>query len=171
MFSAKTPLPVKCPVAGKFNFTQKGDTLFTNRIFGGVTLSPRPKIACKNVVSDFAVCDHGQKLITIDEKYCLDLNNRAQPVDIYSEPDYQLQCIGYWKENSKSYLITYDLNDAASKYRCWVYQRADINRVLMSLSLGSFCDPTQDALSYGHTHSTAVAIDMLEYERERKQIF
>lgn len=34
-----------------------------------------------------------------------------------------MQCIGYWKENLKSYLITYDQLDAFTKYRCWVYQR------------------------------------------------
>ena len=36
---------------------------------------------------------------------------------------YPLQCVGYWKENLKSYLITYDQLDAFTKYRCWVYQR------------------------------------------------
>jgi len=43
-----------------------------------------------------------------------------------------MKCIGFWKENLKSYLITYDELDPFSKYRCWVYQRADLNRVLMS---------------------------------------
>lgn len=43
-----------------------------------------------------------------------------------------MKCIGFWKENLKSYLITYDDLDPLSKYRCWVYQRADLNRVLMS---------------------------------------
>jgi hypothetical protein len=37
------------------------------------------------------------------------------------------QCIGYWKENLKSYLITYDQLDAFTKYRCWVYQRFAIH--------------------------------------------
>lgn len=36
------------------------------------------------------------------------------------EPDYKMKCIGFWKENLKSYLITYDEEDAYSKYRCWV---------------------------------------------------
>lgn len=43
-----------------------------------------------------------------------------------------MKCVGYWKENLKSYLITYDELDPFSKYRCWVYQRADLNKVLMS---------------------------------------
>ena len=66
------------------------------------------------------------------------------PIDIYSDPDYRMQCIGYWKENLKSYLITYDQLDAFTKYRCWVYQRADLNKVLMSMSVGPFCDLSQD---------------------------
>lgn len=37
-----------------------------------------------------------------------------------ADPDYKLKCIGYWKENLKSYLITYDELDPYSKYRCWV---------------------------------------------------
>lgn len=167
-FSAKNPLPVKCPVAGKFNFTQQGDVMFENRIFGGVALSPRPQIACKNIISDISVCDPYQKEITIDVIYCLDVNYRAQPVDIYSDPDYRLQCVGYWKENSKSYLITYDPNDPGGIYRCWVYRLADINRVLMSQAMGSFCDFKQDAWSSNYTHGATVAVDMIENERERQ---
>lgn len=58
--------------------------------------------------------------------------------------------------------------DAFSKYRCWVYQRADLNRVLMSQALGAFCDLKQDVSSYNYSEGAAVAIDMVEYERERK---
>lgn len=36
------------------------------------------------------------------------------------EPDYELKCIAFWKENLRSYLITYNKEDAYSKYRCWV---------------------------------------------------
>ncbi|XP_025415881.1 uncharacterized protein LOC112687406 [Sipha flava] len=169
IFVSKTPVPVRCPVAGKFNFTQKGDFLFETRILGGVTLSPRPQISCKDKISDFAACDGDQKEITIDESFCLDVDHRGQPIDIYSDPDYRLQCIGYWKENLKSYLITYDPLDAASMYRCWVYQRADLNRVLMSQAIGSFCDLKQDAFSNNYTQGATVAVEMTEYERERDQ--
>lgn len=31
MFAAKNPVPVRCPVAGKFNFTQKGEHPFKTR--------------------------------------------------------------------------------------------------------------------------------------------
>ncbi|KAL9872206.1 uncharacterized protein LOC119643687 [Glossina fuscipes] len=75
-----------------------------------------------------------------------------------------MKCIGFWKENRKSYLIPYDDLDPLSKYRCWVYQRADLNRVLMSQAVGAFCKLNQDVTSWNHTEGAAVAI---EYERER----
>ena len=67
-----------------------------------------------------AVCDTDQKEITIDETYCWSTDHLGRPIDIYSDPDYRMQCIGFWKENLKSYLITYDQLDAFTNYRCWV---------------------------------------------------
>lgn len=100
-----------------------------------------------------------------------------------------MKCIGFWKENLKSYLVTYDALDPFSKYRCWVYQRADLNRILMSqglsfsvkgvgsldnivfiVAIGPFCDLNQDVTSYNFTEGAAVAMEMQEYERERKLI-
>lgn len=83
-----------------------------------------------------------------------------------AEPDYKLKCIGYWKENLKSYLITYDELDPYSKYRCWVYQRADLNKVLMSQSVGPFCNYAQTVLS--PDNGAAIILNMVEYERERE---
>ncbi|XP_012271106.1 uncharacterized protein LOC105694740 [Orussus abietinus] len=169
LFLAKHPVPVRCPIAGKYMFKQKGDVLFETRILGGVTLSPRPNVYCKQNISDFSVCDTDQKEIAIDETYCLSVDYLGKPVDIYSLPDYKMKCIGFWKENLKSYLITYDELDPYSKYRCWVYQRADLNRVLMSQAIGPFCDLKQDVTSSNYTEGAAVALEMEEYERERDQ--
>lgn len=169
LFLARNPVPVRCPVAGKYMFVQKGDVLFETRILGGVTLSPRPNIYCKQNISDFSVCDTEQKEIAIDENYCLSVDHLGRPVDIYSEPDYRMKCIGYWKENLKSYLITYDELDPFSKYRCWVYQRADLNRVLMSEAIGAFCDLKQNVRSNNYTEGATVALELQEYERERDQ--
>ncbi|GBP63308.1 hypothetical protein EVAR_26622_1 [Eumeta japonica] len=143
-FLKKDPVPIRCPVAGKFNFTQRGDVKFETRIID-------------------------QKMIAIKENYCLSVDYLGRPVDIYSDPDYKMKCIGYWKENLKSYLITYDELDPFSKYRCWVYQRADLNRVLMSQALGPYCDLNQDVTSWNYTEGAAVAVEMEEYERERDQ--
>jgi len=71
-------------VAGKFKFTQKGDIKFETRILGGVTDSPRPDIYCKENISDFSVCDAEQKEMWIDENYCLSVDYKGRPVDIYS---------------------------------------------------------------------------------------
>ncbi|KAJ8920205.1 hypothetical protein NQ315_011866 [Exocentrus adspersus] len=169
LYLKKNPVPIRCPVAGKFNFTQKGDVPFITRIIGGVTDSPRPNIYCKQNISDFSVCDTEQKEIAIDENYCLSVDHLGRPVDIYSDPDYKMKCIGYWKENLKSYLVTYDELDPLSKYHCWVYQRSDLNRVLMSQAIGSFCDLKQDVTSWNYTEGATVAIEMQEYERERDQ--
>lgn len=75
-------------------------------------------------------------------------------------PDYKMKCIGFWKENLKSYLITYDELDPFSKYRCWVYQRADLNKVLMSEAIGPFCDLKQDVTSSNYTEGAAVALEL-----------
>ena len=82
--TAAVPVPVRCPVAGKFNFTQRGEIPFETRILGGVTLSPRPFIYCKQNISDFSVCDTEQKEIYIDENYCLSVDHLGRPLDIYS---------------------------------------------------------------------------------------
>jgi len=100
-----------------------------------------------------------------------EIKNRRKFIWIFlflGDPDYRLKCIGFWKENLKSYLITFDELDPYSKYRCWVYQRADLNRVLMSQAVGPFCQLKQDVTSWNFTEGAAVAIDMFEYERERK---
>lgn len=169
LFLSRDPVPVRCPVAGKFNFTQVGEHPFKTRILGGVTLSPRPDIRCKQNISDLSVCDTDQKEMWIDENYCLSVDHLGRPVDIYSDPDYKMKCIGFWKENLKSYLITYDDLDPLSRYRCWVYQRADLNRVLMSQAVGAFCHIDQDVTSWNYTEGAVVALDMIEYERERDQ--
>lgn len=169
LYLAKNPVPVRCPVAGKFNFTQHGEHPFKTRILGGVTLSPRPDIRCKQNISDLSVCDTDQKAMAIDENYCLSVDHLGRPVDIYHDPDYIMKCIGFWKENLRSYLITYDDLDPLSKYRCWVYQRADLNRVLMSQAVGAFCHIKQDVTSSNFTEGAVVALDMTEYERERDQ--
>ena len=165
---AKNPVSIKCPIAGKFRFKQQGDIPFETRIRGGVTQCPRPNVYCKENISDFSVCDSDQKYINIDADYCLSVDQFGYPVDIYSQPDYQMQCIAYWKENLKSYLITFDNLDAYSRYRCWVYQRADLNIILMSMAVGAFCHIQQDVRSGNSAQGAQIALEMVEYERERK---
>lgn len=167
---AAKPVAIRCPVAGKFRFIQKGEIPFETRIRGGVTQSPRDGINCKEKISDLSVCDTDQKNMEIDAEYCISVDHRGNPIDYTSDPDHRLKCIGFWKENLKSYLITYDELDAYSRYRCWVYQRSDLNRVLMSMSVGAFCHIKQDVRSSNSTEGAQVSLDMIEYERERKSM-
>jgi len=170
----KDPVPVRCPVAGAFEFVQEGDYLFKTRVIKGITKNPRPDVwggrtgqfSCRKNISRLAVCDTGQKEITIDENYCWSVNHHGRPIDIYSEADYRMQCVGYWKENLKSYLITYDQLDAFTKYRCWVYQRADLNKMMMSMSVGPFCSLYQEVDSKDWQAGAVVAMKMQENERE-----
>lgn len=52
-----------------------------------------------------------------------------------------------------------------------MYQRADLNRVLISQAVGAFCHIKQDVESWNYTEGAVVALDMTEYERERKSSF
>lgn len=166
---AAKPVAIKCPVAGKFRFTQKGEIPFTTRIRGGVTQSPRSTIICKEKISDLSVCDTDQKIMEIDAEYCISVDHRGTAVDYQSDPDHRMKCIGFWKEDLKSYLITYDEMDAYSRYRCWVYQRSDLNRVLMSMSVGAFCHSKQRVASWNSSEGAQVSLDMIEYEREHDE--
>ena len=65
-FIGKHPVPIRCPVAGAFNFTQEGDFKFKTRILGGITKDPRHDVwgrtgqfSCKQNISRLAVCDTG----------------------------------------------------------------------------------------------------------------
>lgn len=82
---AKDPVSVKCPVAGKFNFTQRGELPFETRILGGVTKTPWDDISCRENISDLSVCDKDQKEIWIDAHYCITVDAYGRHVDIYSK--------------------------------------------------------------------------------------
>ena len=69
-FTGKDPVPIRCPVAGAFNFTQEGDFPFKTRILGGITKDPRHDVwgrtgqfSCKQNISRLAVCDTGIHII------------------------------------------------------------------------------------------------------------
>lgn len=163
----RDPAPVRCPIAGKMRFKQKGDFPFETRIRGGITQSPRPNIQCKENISDFSVCDKDQRIIFIDAEYCLSVDYIGRPRDIYSEPDNIMKCIGFWKENLRSYLITMDEEDAYTQFRCWVYQRTDLNSIYMSYGVGDFCNLNQRVGSSNYTEGAVVSLQLVEYERER----
>lgn len=167
---AKELKPVACPVAGMFRFEQSGEVLFRTRILQGITEAPRPDIQCNaSLVSEFSACNRNQDqptVINVDVKKCYSVDQQGLPIDIYSQPDHQMQCAGFWFENLRSYMITYEELDPISKYRCWVYQKIEEKRVKMTQSIGSYCNIRQTAVSTRYTDGVAVALDLFENERE-----
>ncbi len=66
-FPGKDPVPIRCPVAGAFNFTQEGDFKFITRYIGGITKDPRHDVwgrtgqfSCKQNISRMAICGEFQ---------------------------------------------------------------------------------------------------------------
>ena len=53
-------------------------------------------------------------------------------------------------------------------YLYQVYQRADLNKMLMSMSVGPYCDLNQDVDSKDYKHGAVVSLEMDENERECK---
>lgn len=166
---SKTPFPVECPVAGKFKFQQSGQELYQTNIRGGITKSPRDQVYCKTYEADLAICPmrpFTTQQIQVDAQRCVTLDWHGKPLGWrYDEPDNVLNCAGYWRENAKSYLVTYEELDAFSKYRCWVYNRVDVHRVLMSKSVGSFCWLDQEADTVNYTRGVSTFLDLRENER------
>ena len=66
------------------------------------------------------------------------------------------------------------MNDRINKQRnktvsSQVYQRADLNKMLMSMSVGPYCDLAQDVDSTNWTQGAVVSLVLDENERECKQ--
>ena len=49
-------------------------------------------------------------------------------------PDRELSCVGFWMEDMKSYMITYDEEDAVSAYRCWVSTFVNVGLVAINVT-------------------------------------
>lgn len=160
------PSPVPCPVAGRYTFIQKGKSdweEYQTRI-RGVTEKPRVRIYCRNWVTEFKSCSNTMTRIEIDAEYCESVDYRGRPIGEYDEPDNILTCVGFWMEDMKSYLVTWDEEDAVSSFRCWVFERKSWTGVLMSRAQNARCPREQDAYSY-QIDGTGLALDLTESER------
>ncbi|CAC5366175.1 unnamed protein product [Mytilus coruscus] len=84
---------------------------------------------------------------------------------IYIEmSDHELKRVGFWIEDYKSYLITWDEEDAISNFRCWVYDRLSWTDVMMSRSQNARYTPKQTADSY-QLDGTGLSLKLTESER------
>ncbi|GFO36649.1 actin cytoplasmic type 5 [Plakobranchus ocellatus] len=144
------PSPVVCPIGGRYSFQQNGNgelEMYRTRI-RGVTIRPRTQINCRVTVSEFKSCSQDRSKIEVDEEYCETVDYRGRPIGEYEEPDHVLTCVGFWMEDMRSYLITYDEEDAISKFRCWVYERISWTQMSLSRSQTARCRRQQNSRSY-----------------------
>ncbi|CAH1772900.1 unnamed protein product [Owenia fusiformis] len=160
------PSPIVCPIAGRYQFTQHGpkEEHFTTRI-RGITDRPRHRIDCRETESVFEVCSKDIKTIFVDSEYCSTVDYTGRPVGEYDEPDRELRCVGYWMEDMKSYLITYDEEDAITRYRCWVYQRLDWRNLIISRATRAQCGDLQTAESFSPSEGASLHLKLYENER------
>lgn len=165
-FILNPPAPVPCPIGGRYKFVQEGapEELFVTRI-RGITERPRHLIDCMEFVTEFKSCDNNPKKIYVDAEYCETLDHTAKPIGEYDIPDRELYCVGYWLEDMKSYMITYDMEDAISNFRCWVYERLDWRDMVASRSITANCGRYQTA--YSKTADEGASLHLVLKESER----
>lgn len=160
------PSPVPCPIAGRYNFEQKAvreNEKYATRI-RGVTQRPRIQVDCRIVVSEMKSCANEMNKISIDAEYCETVDYRGRPIGEYDVSDHDLTCVGFWMEDYRSYLITWDEEDAISNFRCWVYERLSWTDVVMSRAQNSRCTRDQKAYSYLEP-GTGLSLVLTENER------
>ncbi|XP_005095831.1 uncharacterized protein LOC101854317 [Aplysia californica] len=160
------PSPVTCPVAGRYSFVQNANGFlekYMTRI-RGVTVKPRVQVNCRIIVSELKSCSQDRSRIEIDEEYCESVDYRGRPIGEYDEPDHILTCVGFWMEDMKSYMITYDEEDAISRFRCWVYERISWTELSLSRSQTARCQRAQNATSY-MLEGTGLQMVLTENER------
>ncbi|CAF1690021.1 unnamed protein product, partial [Adineta ricciae] len=93
------------------------------------------------------------------------LDPYGTPIGVYEQPDYIYQCAGYWREDSRSMMVTYDRDDPYINYKCWVYERRDLTTITLSRSAGSACGFNQTSESYRAEDGADLAVTLLESER------
>ncbi|KAL3869491.1 hypothetical protein ACJMK2_042165 [Sinanodonta woodiana] len=160
------PSPVPCPVAGRYYFTQNAASQiekYQTRI-RGVTEKPRVQVDCRSWVPEFKSCSNAMSRIEVDAEYCETVDYRGRPIGEYDEPDNFLQCVGFWMEDMRSYLITYDEEDAISSFRCWVYERLSWTNIMMSRAQNARCVRNQYAETYT-LPGTGLSLELQESER------
>lgn len=166
-FILNPPAPVDCPIGGRYHFIQTGapEEMYYTRI-RGITDRPRHMIDCLKYVTEFKSCAReNPKKILIDADYCETVDHNGKPVGEYDEPDRELNCVGHWLEDMRSYMITYDEEDAVSQFRCWVYERLDWRDMILSRATRAQCGKRQTARSYTPEEGASLHLELKESER------
>ncbi|KAL3319457.1 hypothetical protein Ciccas_001887 [Cichlidogyrus casuarinus] len=150
-FILDPPAPVNCPIQGKFRFVQRGqeEEKYHVLIPGGMTPRPWVQVLCYEYWQNtLEACLDDTKVLKLDMDKCWRLDYAGRPISEYNFFDQYLTCVGYWMEDTKSHLITYDRADPVLRnFRCWIYKRIGLRSYLMSRGRGNRCEKIQTAES------------------------
>ncbi|PAA94272.1 hypothetical protein BOX15_Mlig027224g1, partial [Macrostomum lignano] len=168
-FVLNPPVPVNCPLQGRYKFNMIGQSAekYYTKIPGGVTIRPRVQVRCDSLnESDLYACTGENKQLRLDVDRCMKLDHNGRPLSEYDVPDNILTCVGYWMEDAKSYLITYDPDDpVVGNFRCWIYRRTGLRTYRLSRSMASKCMPQQISSSAYPEESASLMLELTENER------
>lgn len=169
-FILDPPVPVNCPIQGRYMFKQIGqkEELYYTKMPDGMTPRPRLQVLCDGKwESDLAACYENPKQLNLDVERCMRLDFNGRPISEYDIADNRLTCVGYWMEDTKSFLITYDPEDpVVHNFRCWVYRRMELSYYKMSRSQGSHCSKIQTADSSGPETGASLLLELQQNELE-----
>ena len=85
-FPVNPPVPIPCPIRGRYFFTQRGPEteLFRTRI-RGITERPRHMVDCRHYVTEIKSCDDNPTKLLVDAEYCETLDHTGSPVSEYGQ--------------------------------------------------------------------------------------
>ena len=85
-FAVNPPVPMNCPIRGRFKFTQKGlPTEIIKTRIRGITERPRHQIDCREYSSEWKSCDDNPTKILIDAEYCETVDHTGRPIGEYGK--------------------------------------------------------------------------------------
>nr|CAH8864852.1 unnamed protein product [Trichobilharzia regenti] len=167
-FIQDPPTPINCPIQGKFKFIQRGQEQekYTTKIPGGMTPRPWVQVLCYNYwESNIEACLNDPKTLQLDVQKCWRLDFAGQPLSEYNVVDNYMTCVGYWMEDTKSFLVTYDKQDpVTNNFRCWIYKRLGFRTYLMSRGRGNRCSKMQTAESSLPQEGASLLLELTEDE-------
>ncbi|VDM32688.1 unnamed protein product [Hydatigera taeniaeformis] len=169
-FVLDPPVPINCPIQGKYKFIQTGQEAekYVFKMPNGMTPRPWLQVLCYHYwQTNIEACLNDPKILKLDVQKCWRLDFAGRPISEYDVTDNYIACVGFWMEDTKSYLITYDREDPVSnRFRCWVYQRLSMRSFAMSRSLGNRCGKTQTAESSTPEEGVSLRLELMEDEYE-----
>ncbi|KER33712.1 hypothetical protein T265_00400 [Opisthorchis viverrini] len=167
-FIQDPPVPINCPIQGKFKFIQRGQEQekYDTKIPGGMTPRPWLQVLCYNYwQSNIQACLQDPKTLQLDVQKCWRLDFAGQPISEYNVVDNYITCVGFWMEDTKSFLITHDKQDpVTNNFRCWVYKRVGFRNYLMSRGRGNQCSKIQTAESSLPEEGASLLLELTEDE-------